>query len=223
MIIPRFSAKNLVAAVALATSVPAFAVDPATAQAVIELLEQTPAPSARATDFEKWAYDTLTFTAAGCWRAAYPDQSRNVPAVLKTHPRRAGTYASPSNTQLESECAALATTGFEPWCGYASVRGDRRSVDASLMREYLQMEQYTDKPQVSGGLYCYLSKSQAKAQFFVPDELTARWADMPTFKLFQVPGGMQKNLNAGTILVEVKTAPGITGASFSQPMTAILP
>ena len=223
MITPRFSAKNLVAAVALAMSAPAFAVDPATAQAVIELLEQTPAPNARATDFQKWSYDTLTFTAVACWRAAHPGQSQNIPAVLKTYPNRGGTYSSPSSAELETECTALATTGFEPWCGYASVRGDRRSVDASLMREYLQMEQYTDKPQVSGGLYCYLSKSQAKAQFFVPDELTARWAGMPTIKLFQVPGGMQKNLHAGTILVEVKTAPGITGASFSQPMTAILP
>lgn len=217
-----FSAKKLIAAIALVASAPAFAVDATTAQAVIQLLEQTPAPSARATDFEKWSYDTLVFTAVGCWRAAHPGQSQNVPSALKTYPSRGGTYSSPSAGELEEECAALATTGFQPWCGTASVRGDRRSMDATLKRDYLQMEQYSDKPQVSGGLYCYISKSQAKPQFFVPDELIARWAGMPVPRMFNL-NGSARNLNAGTILVEVKTAPGITGAPFSQPLTAVLP
>jgi hypothetical protein len=218
----RFFLKALGVLLTIAIAAPVFAVDQSTAQAVVRTLEKAPVPSARATDFEKWSYDTLVFTARECWRAAHPSKTAGAPSVLETAPTRTGTYSAHSQAALENVCAALASTGFTPWCATAVVQGDRRNIDVTLMRDYLQMEHYDEKPRVTGGLYCYVSKSQAKTQFFAPDELKARWVSKPALQQFQMPEGT-KTLNAGTIVVEVQTAQGMSGKPFSQPFTAVVP
>lgn len=141
-------------ALALAVAVPAQAVDPQTAEAVLAILKQVPEPTRGSTDFEKWSYDTMGFTAIACWRSAHP--TGPAPAIFNRGMSRSGTFSGPDDDKLERLCTSLATNGYEPWCVSASVQGDRKSPDPALPRDYLQFERYTEQPAVSGGLYLSL-------------------------------------------------------------------
>lgn len=207
-------------ALALAFCAPAQAVSPQTAQAVVTLLANTAVPSQASTDFEKWGYDMLGFTARSCWRSV--GTPGPLPAALRTYPHRAGTYASPSDSELERLCTSLATHGYKPWCVNATAWGNRKNPDPTLPRDYMQLEKFTDQPAVRGGLNCHLSKEIITAQFFAADHFIARWARAPERVTFMTAQG-PRALKSGTVMLEVPTARDQQGNPFSMPVTAVVP
>lgn len=207
-------------ALALALVGPAQAVSPQTAEAVVAVLKQVPRPTRSSTDFEKWAFDTLGFTALSCWRGAHP--SADLPAALKGPLYRSGTFSSPDDGELERLCTSLASHGFTPWCVTASVHTSPKIRDTSLPRDYLQFDSYTAHPAVSGGLYCHLSKDIVLQQFFVPDQITARWDQVPRLTSFMTHQA-ERRLKSSSLLIEVPTARDRSGRPFAMPMTAVVP
>lgn len=84
------------------------------------------------------------------------------------------------------------------------------------------MESFDSNPAVTGALYCYLNKDQKGQQFFTPDKLLAKWASSLKRQSFMSSRGA-RIFNAGTILIEVPTAPGMDGRPYVEPLTAVVP
>lgn len=207
-------------AAALLLAAPAHAVTPATADAVARLVAQTPRPTPQSSDFEKWSFDTLRFTATSCWNGAHP--GGRVHSSLVGTVTRSGSFTLPTPADTETVCTSLASKGFKPWCAAAAVSGDSAVPDTSLPRNYIQLSRYTPTPSIKGSLYCYLNQDQKRQQLFTPDKLNTRWAIPPQMQTFTLAAG-ERTLNAGTVLIEVPTAPGMDGRPYSEPQTAVVP
>lgn len=211
---------QLCAAAAALVTTCAYAVTPETADAVAQLVAKTPRPSASATDFQKWAHDTLEITASSCWLSAHPRGT--TPGLITGGLSRAGTFRVPDDLALEAICTSLATQGFQPWCVASAVKGDKKRKDPSVPSDYLQMEGFDSSPSVTGALYCYLNKDQKGQQFFTPDKVLAKWASPLKRQSFMLSAGA-RIFNSGTILIEVPTAPGMDGRPYVEPLTAVVP
>jgi len=223
----RCALQGLASLLLTAISTTAFAVTPETAQALVSMAERVRTPAVNASDFEKWTFDTFNMTAVSCWRAAYPDTPLPRSHVLNRPFARAGSNVLMSDQALERMCTSLATKGLQPWCSHATLWGDREHPDATVARDYLQFDRYTAQPLVKGSLYCHLNEDQIQAQPFIPDHLVATWSTPPSVQSFMTAQG-PRNLNAGTVMVKVLTAPGqsLPGRPsdvFAFPYTAVLP
>lgn len=212
-------ARLSLAVLALVTTY-AQAVTPATADAVAQLVATTPVPPAGATDFQKWSLDTLKITASSCWLSAHPRGT--TPGLITGGLSRSGTFQAPDDNALEAICTSLATQGFQPWCAASAVKGDKKQPDATISSNYLQLERFDSNPSVTGALYCYLNKGQKGQQFFTPTKVSARWVSALKRQSFMSARG-ERIFNAGTILIEVPTAPGIDGRPYVEPVTAVVP
>lgn len=216
----KFAPTILIIAAGLCFAAPARAVTKATADAVAHIVVKTPKPTLASSDFEKWSFDTLRFTASMCWNGAYP--GGRIHAALVGTVTRSGTFTLPLHGELEAACISLATKGFKPWCAAAIVTGDHAKPDTSLPRNYIQLAKYASPPAIKGSLYCYLNEEQKRQQVFTPNKLTTTWVVPPKPQMFNLSAG-ERTLNAGTVLIEVPTAPGMDGRPYSEPQTAVVP
>jgi hypothetical protein len=219
--------RGLASLLLIALSAPAVAVSPETANSLVALAERVRTPAANASDFEKWTFDTFNMAAVSCWRAAHPKTPLAPSHILNRPFARSGSNTLMPSDALERMCTSLATKGLQPWCSHGTLWGDRKQPDGSLPRDYLQFDRYPGQPVVQGSLYCHLTEDQIHAQPFVPDRFVATWAMPPEVRSFMTSGGA-RNIKAGTVMVEVPTAPGQTVVgrpqrAFAFPYTAVLP
>lgn len=196
--------------------------------AVLNKAEVLKFPNKTASDFDKWAYDTILDTVATCTsNVYYPQVSKEITKrthILTDKPTlRSGAFSFPSDSERVSLCKEIAINGFKPWCSYATVFSDSMNGTVKLPNDYVQLKKYDDRPRLTAALSCFITAKQINKQTFVPDAVPARWVMPPRLQAFNLSmNGQATTLLAGSIEISLPQVMSWNDKGFSNIYTAVI-